>query len=236
MLNITIFDDNKKICENLRNNIKSYFENLKEEVIINTFSSSKDFLAYFNKNKNLDILFLDIEIDEFSGINIADIIRNQFEDDYCKIIFISAHQSYAMSLFKLRPTDFLIKPITTQNLYQCLDMVLNIINRDRKIFKYKIRSEIFSEPLKNIILFESMGRKIKIYTKKNETTFYGCLKDICKDLEKFNFIQTHNSFLINSSFISKVCKTEVILTTGMSIPISRANKDRILSLYLNDAH
>lgn len=232
MLKIVVLDDNQNICAHLKTDIESYLNQIKEEFTINVFSSTESFLNYLNTNQDIDILFLDIEIDEISGINVANIIRNHFDNEHTKIIFISAHQNYAMELFKVRPIDFLVKPIQKVNLHNVLDTSIKLIFKDKSIFKYKIRNEIFSEHIKNIIFFESMGRKIKITTTKGQSTFYGSLKKIAKQLENFDFIQTHNSFLVNHSYISKVCKNEVILNIGTPIPISRAKKDNILNLYI----
>uniref|UniRef100_UPI002941EFA7 LytTR family transcriptional regulator DNA-binding domain-containing protein n=1 Tax=uncultured Tyzzerella sp. TaxID=2321398 RepID=UPI002941EFA7 len=58
------------------------------------------------------------------------------------------------------------------------------------------------------------------------------LKDINIELEKFNFIQTHNSFLVNKKYIIKITNTELFIKNNIRIPISRSNKDKILKLYM----
>ena len=231
MLNIAICDDSELICHFLVNKIESYFQGVCKDIDIKIFNSSEDFLNYNNLEK-INLLFLDIEIDEKSGIDIARDIREKFNYNNINIIFISAHKEYALDLFKSRPIDFLVKPINDQNLYDVLDRFIKIVEQTSNYFKYKIKNNILLKDINSILFFESIGRKIKIVTEKDEDMFYGNLKNINEELEKFNFIQTHNSFLVNKKYITKITNTELFIKDSIRIPISRSNKDKILKLYM----
>nr|WP_317356566.1 LytTR family DNA-binding domain-containing protein [uncultured Tyzzerella sp.] len=235
MINICICDDNIAICNDLLSHIKKYFlENYKNiDIDVKIFMTSKDFLMYKNIKK-FDLIFLDIEIDENSGIDIAKIIREDFKYNDINLVFISGYKDYALDLFRLRPIDFLIKPINNQSLYSLLDLFMNLQKKENYIFKYKVKTTINLIDIKNILFFESIGRKIKVVTNTNEDIFYGNLKSINKELENFNFIQTHNSFLVNIKYITKITNSELFILDNIRIPISRSNKNKILKIYMEN--
>ncbi len=227
MLNIVICDDSEIICKYLSEKLQEYFKQVYKDINIEIFTSSNEFFKYNNIN-NIDLIFLDIEIDEKSGIDIA----KNFQDSNTSIVFISAYKDYALDLFKLRPLDFLVKPIKIEKLNDVLNRFVKTLDEKSYCFKYKIKNNIFFEDINNILFFESMGRKIKIVTKENENIFYGNLKNINQELYKFNFIQTHNSFLVNKKYIIKITNTELFIKYNLRVPISRSNKDSILKLYM----
>lgn len=171
-------------------------------------------------------VYKDINIEIFTSSN------EFFKYNNTSIVFISAYKDYALDLFKLRPLDFLVKPIKIEKLNDVLNRFVKTLDEKSYCFKYKIKNNIFFEDINNILFFESMGRKIKIVTKENENIFYGNLKNINQELYKFNFIQTHNSFLVNKKYITKITNTELFIKYNLRVPISRSNKDSILKLYM----
>lgn len=72
------------------------------------------------KGIELDLLFLDIELVQKNGIAVGNFIRNEMENMQTHIVYISSKESYAMQLFKVQPLDFLIKPISNENIREVL--------------------------------------------------------------------------------------------------------------------
>ena len=75
-----------------------------ENVSIQTevFTSAEQCLKYIREKNVVDLLFLDIELGGMSGIELAEIIRNELRNDYMQIVYVSSKQSYAMELFESR--------------------------------------------------------------------------------------------------------------------------------------
>lgn len=71
---------------------------------------------------------------EMSGVEAGNFIRNYLNDRQMQIVYISEYSSYAMELFRVQPLDFLIKPITQEQMNSCLELAVKLIGRNRKIF------------------------------------------------------------------------------------------------------
>ena len=63
-------------------------------------------MDYLDKDGHIDILFLDIELFQLSGVEVGDYIRNRLGDRKMQIIYVSGKPSYALQLFKNQPMDF----------------------------------------------------------------------------------------------------------------------------------
>ena len=116
MYNIGICDDGKNICSSLEEMILQYAEKINIPVEIKIWYTGEGLCDYLKERQQIDILFLDIELFEMTGIQAGDFIRNRLEDRGMQIIYISGKSSYARELFKTQPMDFLVKPITQQNI------------------------------------------------------------------------------------------------------------------------
>lgn len=129
MYNIGICDDGHNACAFIEKVILQYAEekNIKVEVFV--WHSGEALCEYLKRENILDILYLDIELFETSGIEVAEFIRNELEDRSMQIIYISGKQSYAQQLFKTQPMDFLVKPISEQQIEESLELALKIIGK-----------------------------------------------------------------------------------------------------------
>ena len=116
MYNIGICDDGENICASIENMILQYAEEKKIKTDIKLWYSGEGLCNFLKQGGHLDILFLDIELFELTGIEVGSFIRNKMEDRGMQIIYISGKSSYAQKLFKTQPMDFLVKPITRQQM------------------------------------------------------------------------------------------------------------------------
>ena len=118
MLIIAICDDEKNICTSLERVVEEYALGKNINYNIESFNSADELLKHILLKKNsYDIIFLDIEMKGINGIEFGEILRGDMKDEKTKIIYISWENSYAMDLFKVRPFDFLIKPLEETNMY-----------------------------------------------------------------------------------------------------------------------
>lgn len=111
MINIGICDDENGFVLELRKNLLEYSMEKNVEIMIYPYNNSKDMLSDIEKGVNLDLIFLDIQLKEISGVEVGKKIRSNLENETIQIVFVSSIKNYAMQLFDLRPMNFLIKPI-----------------------------------------------------------------------------------------------------------------------------
>lgn len=233
MYNIGICDDGKNICASIENMILQYAKENRVDVDIQVWYSGENLREYLRQGNHIDILFLDIELFELSGTEVGNFIRNELEDRGMQIIYISGKASYAQSLFKTQPMEFLVKPIYYAQIEEVLNLAIKIIGRNRKKFEYQNGNEYYYIPYTDIMYFASMGRKVKIITTSGEREFYGRLQEIDKELSD-DFITIHKSYIVNKEYIAKYTYEMVELFNGTILTISKANRKDIRERLLRE--
>lgn len=228
MLKIAICDDERNICTSLGKNINEYAKGKKFDYSIESFYSADELLKNIAlKNILYDVIFLDIEMKGINGIEFGEILRSDMKDENTKIIYISWENSYAMDLFKVRPFDFLIKPLGVNVICKVLDSVLDFIKRDSELFSYNVQGGAIRIKLKDILFFESASRKIIIHLLKGEKEFYGRLDDVENEIGRRKFMRIHKSYLINYDHVKKVEYERMTMDDGSILSISQKRQTKI---------
>lgn len=202
------------------------------------------------KTNQPDIVFLDIEMPKYSGLQILDFFEN--EEINFQIIFVTAYNEYAIQAFKLAATDYLLKPIDKKEFIEAVNKAKNNIeNKEvthkiedlKKVFQQMALNKIALEIPKGIIFtshddilyFEADGMYTNVYLKGKEPQL------ICKPLKHFAqqletksiFYKPHRSYLINLKYLKELSKKDgfyLIMENNKSIPLAKEKKDEFLLL------
>lgn len=182
------------------------------------------------KEQNPDVVFLDIEMNEYSGLELA----RELPDE-CLLIFTTAHASYAVDGYELRAIDFLHKPFTYQRFASALfraERIMDIRGRVAEIDDMESGFITIKTGLRNITIeysdiayIESMANYLKIQFVKEERSVLTrmSIKAILEMLPELNFLRIHRSFIVAKSQIASFSKQNVVLKDSKSttIPIGR---------------
>ncbi len=154
MKQIAICDNNIKICTEMKEIIFEYaiINNIKFGIEI--FYSGENLIDYIKKKHSFDLIFLDIKLKGMTGIQVGEVIRNEFRDHKSKIIFISDTKCYEMEIFDVQPLNFLKKPIDKHKIFSCINLAIEIFYINN-YFEYKSCGDINIAMYKDIIYFES---------------------------------------------------------------------------------
>ncbi len=232
MFKIVICDDEQIVCMQLKGILKEIECELGEKFIVEVFPSCKELYKCILEGTYYDIIFLDIEMEDMDGIDFGQRLREELANEATQIIYISGKESYAMELFKVRPFDFIIKPLTYEDVYEVTERVIKFLNKNDRFFEYKISHTTYRVPIKDIIYFESQGKKINMVTQSGDMMFYGKLAGIEEQLTKFNFIKIHKSYLVNYEHIIKFEYTQVTMSNDIILSISQRNRKRVRQLQI----
>lgn len=231
-MNIWVCDDCLEVCNELETIILKYSEIYNKKLNVLAFDSGESLLKYIRLGERCDLIFLDIELVNISGVNVAEMMRREMRDYITQIVFVSAISSYAMQLFKVQPLDFILKPIKEEVVFEMIDLCETIMKQKQMLFRYQFGFGEQSVLFEDIVGFFSEGHKIIIRTTDGDREFYGKLKDIMDDLPN-TFIQIHKSYIINTSYIVEYKYEYVILYNGDILNISRPKRktvrDRMLA-------
>ncbi|RDU22489.1 LytR/AlgR family response regulator transcription factor [Anaerosacchariphilus polymeriproducens] len=226
MFKIAICDDEQGVCSEIEKMVQEYGHKHFLKIETELFFSG-DNLKSRLENNSFDIIFLDIELSGANGVEIGQYIRHELEDEITKIVFVSAKGKYAMELFKIRPLDFLLKPIPQKSLEETLGEAIYLIRRGNRFFEYRIGKTVYRTPYKDILYFKSEGKKIKIVFVREVKEFYGKLKQVMKELGTQDFMQIHKSYLVNPNYVVEYKYEWVKMTNNDILTISQANRKKI---------
>ena len=228
MLNIAVVDDEdtslNKICRLIN-------ESLMVEKSIYTFNSSVDFFSNIN-NLNYDLVFLDIEIPEISGFQLAESIRATLPNS--TIIFVSNMEHLVFESFKFQPFRFVKKESMEKDMKEAIQAYKEKSNKLNEIFLFYSNDISMSVVVSDILYFESLGHDIYV---KTLSDYYKLKRDsqnikkLCEQFEKKGFIRIHKSYLVNYKYIFLINRDDVVLKTNERIRINPHNVNEIKKIY-----
>lgn len=229
MYHIGICDDSKETCAELEEILYAYGKKEKTETEVTVWYTGEELCDYLTAKENLpDVLFLDIELLTTDGVKIGNYIREELDNLETIIVYISAKSSYAMELFRIQPLDFLIKPLDKHKVEEVMERVKRLTEKRKGLFEYCSGGFYFKVMYKDIVYFYSQNKKIHVILKDGEKEFTGKLKEIAK-MMPVNFLQIHQSYLINYDYIDECTYETVKMKNGEMLPISQPYRKGVRS-------
>jgi len=183
-------------------------------------------------SSNVDLIFLDIEMPEMTGIDFLNTLAS-----LPQVIIISSKEKYAVNAFEYDVTDYLLKPFTYSRFCKAVNKALE---RQKKTKIHAVESEIFIKhnytlvKLKyaDIHWIEAMENYIVINTFDEKYTMHFTMRAIEEKLPTKQFLRVHRSFIVNLEKIHSIEEKSIqIITNGTTtnkIPIGRTYKDKLL--------
>lgn len=137
MYYIGICDDGENVCTSVENMILLCAKEQNILVDVEVWYTGEGLKDYLENGNSLDILFLDIELFKMTGIEVGNYIRKKLDNIGMQIIYISGKSSYAQQLFKTHPLDFLVKPISQEQINETIKEAVRIIKRTEERFEFQ---------------------------------------------------------------------------------------------------
>ena len=195
-----------------------------------TFSNAIDAAGFLVGNQ-VDLIFLDVEMPEMSGLELLQTLENPPQ-----IILISSQDEYAIEAFEYNVTDYLLKPI--DNYSRFIKAVLRtkaVIDKNRSktngtgrhVF-IKEDNRLIKIDLESIYFIQAYGDYIKIITKEKTHIIYDNLREIKEKLPEIDFMQVHRSFIVRIDKIDSL-DASVLKVNNQLIPVSRSFKKEVLN-------
>lgn len=232
-MKICICDDDK----NIHDILTSYINNFQAEIqydITNCFSA-EDLIEHHYNNRSFDLIFLDIEMKNISGIDAAEKIRNLVPKTI--IVFVSNYPHYVFDTFRVEALHFMVKPISEIDFCNVFSRALAKYNSVNSTIMLKWQSERSVIKINTIKYVEGYKRHITIYTNDGTYESIGKIPDIFKQLEPHGFIRTHQGFIVNMDQIKCFDPSDVILFDGTRVMLSvrkRVDALRAFDLYIKN--
>ncbi|MEL7117784.1 MAG: LytTR family DNA-binding domain-containing protein [Bacteroidota bacterium] len=245
MMQVVIIDDEK----NARNSLKSLLDIFCPDIqILGEANGVKTGLQLISKH-HPDLIFLDVEMQDGTGV---DLLR-QLNHKNHQVIFITAHDKYAVEAFRLSAIDYLLKPIEPNHLTDAIDKAkqrvnqkieqsifmenMNMLsNQDRKVV-LKDSDSLYIIQIKDILRCQADGSYTRFFVNgRSPITTSINLKEYDKLFSPYGFIRSHHSHLINIQHVIRFDKADggqIILSDGTKVPVSFRKKESLLKSLQN---
>lgn len=228
MINAIALDDEPPALDIL----KSYCERVDFISLTKTFTSPSEALQYLKKYP-VDLLFLDIQMPEISGIEF----RKKIDPDIM-VVFTTAFSNFAVSGFDLNVIDFLLKPYSPERFAQSAEKVnqyfTNIHQKSSSEHPYiYLRADygLVKVPLDKLIYVEGLEDYCKFYfTSGNPLIFRITMKALAEKLPANQFVRIHRSYIISIDKIERL-RGNVIHVNGIEINIGRIYKQHVMDVF-----
>ena len=229
-MNFIICDDEKIFLEELSNKIIECLEKQNIDMNIKVCNSGKKLLNIC-KTLSVDAIFLDIDIPEMNGFQIAKNVRKLYPD--CMIIFCSSHNELVYESFEYEPFWFLCKSDYERKLDSVLEKVLKKVKKSKKDFIIKFKEKIIKVRYQEIFYVEVEKHKIRLHLEKEILEYRGNLSDIEKQFVEMGFVKINSGCIVNIEHIFKIQDSELILKNGTLLVISRSNKKNVKTIFFD---
>ena len=227
-MNCIIIDDDSLVRKITEDFVKRT-ESLK---LLYSLSSAFEGINVLNSNENIDLIFLDIEMPEMTGIDFLNAMST-----LPQIIIISAKDKYAINAFDYDVTDYVLKPFDYSRFCKAVNKA---IARGEKSRMHAKNDEIFIKhntsliKLKyaDILWVEAMENYVVLHTFADKYTIHFTMRAIEEKLPPKNFFRVHRSFIVNVDGIHSIEDKTIYIKTSDKmknpIPIGKLYKDNLL--------
>jgi DNA-binding LytR/AlgR family response regulator len=185
--------------------------------------------ANFLQQNPVDLLFLDIEMPQMSGMELIKSLQVKPQ-----VIFITSRSDYAVEAFEYNVTDYLVKPITYARFLKAVTKAKEVFDVQQplqlhsKDLYIKSDSKIVKINLKDLLYVEALADYVMMYTVSGSRhVVHSTMKGVEKKLNSGEFIRVHRSFIVNIEKIEAIEDLSIIISKKL-IPIGASYKDNFL--------
>ena len=233
MIKIAICDDEANIRTYLSLLIRAQFCPCE----IAEYADAGDCLA---DTQEIDLLFLDIELvpGRPAGMELARKIRERSTTVQPVIIFVTGYERYVFDAFDVGAFQYLLKPLNEEKFVQVFTRAAEQIKavRDQpKVFRaltLQSAGSIRTVPVDSIYYIESNDHKVILRLKDGDFSCYAKIRDLEAELGD-QFCRIHKGYLVNLAYVAGYSKTEVTLTNGERLLLSKYKYQDFVKAYLH---
>ncbi|MCT4640241.1 MAG: response regulator transcription factor [Bacteroidales bacterium] len=206
--------------------VKRFAAEIPELTMLSEFNNATEAIEYIDNNC-VDLIFLDINMPEVSGINMLKSLPNP-----PKVIFTTAYPEFAVDGFELNAVDYLVKPFSFERFSKAISKVPetcdNSTEQDNYIF-IKVDKKLIKVDKDSICHIQAVGDYIKIFTPDSAYITYSTLKSFKERLNS-GFIQVHKSYLVAIKHIDYI-EGNRLFVNNTEIPIGQSFKKDVIGLF-----
>ena len=184
---------------------------------IEDYPSAEAFLFAYEGNEAVDVLFLDIEMGDMSGVELAKRLRQMGAG--LQIVFLTGYMEYIAEGYDVEALHYLIKPVAQEKLGAVLDRAVERLKTRENVLLLSLPDGVVRLPLYEIRYLEVRKNYVTLHAVE-EYSVKRSLSELTKELDE-SFYRIHRSYIVNLRFVKRITRTEVTLKDGAALPLSR---------------
>ncbi len=235
MLTLCICDDEPKDVSYIKALAERFAREHPEFPLrIQTFSSSFDLLEHLEKTGGFDLYLLDILMPHLKGVELAKRIRSRGEA--AEILFLTSSPEYALDAFGVAACGYLLKPVEKEKFDEVLLSAAHRLCRpEDPSFLLKTREGLRKVPLRELVVVESFNHdRVCSLTDGSKLVTSDTLVLLMQRLSSDpRFFSPHRAYIINLEHITALNATDVLLSNGQRVPVSRSSFAALKKAYIN---
>ncbi|AWI24483.1 LytR/AlgR family response regulator transcription factor [Flavobacterium pallidum] len=235
---------------NLRNGMKGLLAMYAPEITIIGEADSVQHGVEAMDRLRPQVVFLDIQLNDGTGFDILEQMALKNGKSSSHIVFITAHEQYAVKAFRFSALDFLLKPVDPEELQKVIDKIIKVLDKNdnyahidlllenirKKVDNFKRIALSTAEGIhlfevSDIIRCESEDNYTRFYLRNNKPVLISkTLKEYEELLGEHGFERIHQSHLINLAYLKSYIKKDggyIVMSDNSNLPISQRKKDRL---------
>ncbi|QHT68940.1 response regulator transcription factor [Rhodocytophaga rosea] len=227
MISCMIIDDEQHAIDLLKHHISQtpFLE------LLETSTSPVKALPVIHEKKP-DLIFLDVQMPEMSGIEFMQLLNGQ-----CKVILTTAYSQYALEGFDHQVVDYLLKPISFSRFIKGAQRALSLIkpgvaeDNDYILVKTEQKGKLLKINIQDVVYIEGLKNYVSFYTRHGERIIALLnIKDLAERLPADRFVRTHKSFILAIPYIILIEGNMVGLQfTNSRIPIGDTYREAFIT-------
>lgn len=222
MLKVVVSDDEENILKDIAWIVESKLVDKQVACDILTINDARILLEELKQNP-IDVLFLDIDMPYYSGMDIASYIS---ENDLSTIlIFVTSHDELVFKTFAYKPFGFIRKTHLDEEIDELVDRLSKELEDRKQELVITRAGEIAKIPMCNISYIESEGNYLNIRTSEEIIRHRETMSNMENELKGKDFIRCHKGYLVNVNHIEKMKMSELIVKCGKEeaiVPVGRS--------------
>lgn len=213
--------------------LESYINKTPFLTLNGKYSSAVQAMKQLPENR-VDILFLDIQMPELSGLEFSKMV-----DSHTRIIFTTAFNQYAIDSYRVNALDYLLKPISYLDFLQATNKALQwfeVVQKPEEIESIFVKSDykLIRIDLKKVLYIESLKDYIKIYIEEQPKPILSLMsmKTMEELLPPTRFLRVHRSFIVHKDKIKVIDRGRIVFDKAY-IPVSDSYK-QVFQAFLDE--
>lgn len=238
-LNIAVCDDEEYYRNELKILLTAYKNETGYKLAVSEWESAASMLeATGSGGEDYDLIFLDVEMPDLSGIDAATRLRCIGKDTV--ICFVTAHKGYAYDAYGVDAIGYIAKPITYTDIKKIIEKTeMHLSYRHNRAAAEKRYLEITSGrtgiimDLNKVVYIEKRRNQCVFHCTDGEHICYDSLRNIYSRLDHEQFLYIHQGYVANFPHIKEVLRDHVCFGSGMEAPLSRRYYETVHQRYMD---